>query len=160
MSASKLLLGTIIGTIVFFGLDALFYGMLMRGVFTSIEGYDREWPQWLWLIIGIILFMGAFTYIYNVGEDKDSSRVGQGARYGILMGIMIGFGMGFILYSLQEPKPIDDFLMDGVYTTIKFVILGVIIAYATGQGMEGAGGDAVPPPTPEGSDATNISVGE
>jgi len=158
MNTSKLLLGTLIGTVVVFLLDALFYGSLTRDVFTMVPGYDREWPQWPWLIFGLVIFMGAFTYAYMAGEDSKKPRVPQGARYGLVIGIMFGFGMGFVLYSIQDPKPWSDYVIDGVYTVVKLVVAGALVAYFSGKGSEGAGGD-VSTPTAPGDEPTPVEGG-
>ncbi len=136
MNAMKLLIGTVVGTISVFVFDYLFYGILMREKFTLVAGVDREWPEWLWLILGLVVVMAVFTYFYAHGASGNN-RTQQGMRFGIVFGVLM-FGIGLIMYSIQIPRPLNDYLIDGVYSVVKNGIVGIIIAHAIG--IPGVGG--------------------
>jgi hypothetical protein len=127
--------------------DWLLYGILLKDTFMRVEGYDREMPDMMYLIIGMFVFMAGFTYIYGKGVDNVGSKVQQGIRFGIVIALMVGLGVGLILYSTQEPRPLSDYLIDTVVHIVRFSLAGVIIAYVTGvpgadndRGKEGGGG--------------------
>lgn len=141
MNTTRLLLGAVIGTIAVFALDFLFYGMLMRDSFTIIPACDRKMPQWPWLVGGIFIFMFVFNYLYGLVVRPRLAPVQQGLRFGSAIGVLAGFGMGLILYSIQEPHPLSDYIVDGLYTTVKFAVVGVLTAYITGKGGTGSAGD-------------------
>jgi hypothetical protein len=132
MNAQKLLFGTLAATILIFILDWVFYGMLMMDSFTRVEGYHREMPDWLWLIIGLVVFSAVFTYMYGKGADNSGTRTQQGMRYGVLIGLLVGIGLNLIWYSLQMAAPLTEFLIDGVYTIVKLAIAGIVVAHVTG----------------------------
>ena len=132
MNTQKLLLGTLVGTIAVFALDSLIYAVLLKDTFTMVPGFHRETPDWLWLIIGYVVSMALFTYIYGNGTDSGATRVQQGMRYGIFIGLLIGFGLNLIWYSLQMASPLSEFLIDGVVTTVKYAIIGIVVALTVG----------------------------
>lgn len=145
MNTQKLLLGTVVGSVVFFALDGLFYAVLMKDAFTSVPACDRETPLWPWLIAGTVIYMFVFTYLYGWGSDPKVNPVRQGLRYGSAMGVLLGFGVGFIWYSVQVPYDITDYVIDGLYTTVKDSAIGVIIATLWSKGGAGGGGDVGTP---------------
>ena len=132
MNAQKLLVGTLAGAAFLFLLDYLLYGVLLTDTFTRFPGYHREMPVWLWIILGLIILMGCFTYIYLKGVEPLGTKMQQGLRYGVVFGIMLGFGVGLIYYSLQIPTPLNDYLIDGVIAIVRFGLAGIVVAYATG----------------------------
>lgn len=131
MNTQKLLFGTVAGAVFMFLIDWVVYGYLLKGSMTVVPGYHREMPDMMWLIIGILVFSLAFTLIYSKGVSA-GTKMQQGMRYGVLVGILVGFGLNLIWYSLQMAAPLSEFLIDGVYTTVKLSLMGIVVAYATG----------------------------
>jgi hypothetical protein len=138
MNTQKLLIGTVVGTIYFFLIDWLLYGMLMKDMMSYPEGFMKEKPDMLWMIIGYLIFAGAFVWIYNKGA-ANTTKMGEGMRYGIALGVLWGLGMNLVWYALTNGNELSTFLIDGVATIVKFAIGGIIIAYAIGVPGAGAG---------------------
>ena len=141
MRPDRILLGMIVGSVVTIALDALFYGYLMHGKFTLNPACDLETPNWTWMIIGVLILMGTFTYLFDYLHEPASTpknRYIKGARFGSAVGVLIGFGFGLIIYSIRSGYPIEDFVIDGIYDTGKFAVVGVIIATIL---KGGSGGD-------------------
>ena len=132
MNAQKLLLGTLASAILIFGLDYVAYTMLLKDMFTRVAGFHRDMPDMLWMIIGLIVFAAVFTYMYAQGANDNGTRTQQGMRYGILVGLLIGIGMNLVWYSIQLADPVSSYLIDGVYTIVKFAVVGIVVAHVTG----------------------------
>ena len=89
MNTQKLLIGTVVGTVYFGLLDWLIYDKLFSSLWNMPEGQMRESPDFLWMIIGYVLFAGAFTWIYNKGVGN-AGPVMEGIRYAIALGVLMG----------------------------------------------------------------------
>jgi hypothetical protein len=146
MNTQKLLIGTVVGAIYFLLIDWLLYGTLLTDLWNWPEGQMRESPDWLWMIVGYLLFAGAFTWIYNKGVGN-GSRIQEGIRYALALGVLTGFGMNLVWYSLSLGNELTTYLIDGVITVVKYGIGGILIAYVIGvpgadndRGKEGGGG--------------------
>ena len=137
MNTQKLLIGTIVGAIYFFLIEWLIYGVLMKDMMVFPEGYMKEKPDMLWMIIGYLIFAGAFTWIYSKGV-ANTTKMGEGMRYGIALGVLFGFGMNMVWFSLTNGNTLSTFLIAGVVSIVEYAIGGIIIAYAIG--MPGSAG--------------------
>lgn len=140
MNTQKLLTGTVVGTVFVFLYDWLIYGMLLKGTMTMVEGYDREQPDYLWILIGMFIFMLFFTYFYGKSAEA-GSKVQQGLRYGVMIGLWAGLGYGLIMYAIQEARPLSDYWIDTVVHIVRFALAGIIIAYVTGIPATAGEGD-------------------
>jgi hypothetical protein len=145
MNTQKLLIGTVVGAVYFWLIDWVLYTMVLSGLWSMPEGYMKESPDMLWMIIGYLIFAGAFTWIYNKGVGGDS-RVMEAIRYAVALGVLFGFGWNLVWYSMSTGNPLSTYLIDGVVTIVKFGIGAIIIAYAagipalSGGGLRGSGG--------------------
>jgi len=139
MNTQKLLIGTVVGTIYFLLVDWLLYDMILKGMWHYPEGFMKESPDWTWMIIGYLIFAGAFTWIYGKGV-ANTTKVGEGMRYGIALGVLLGLGMNFVWMSLTTGNEMSTYLIDGVAAIVKYAIGGIIIAFATGM-PAGVAGD-------------------
>ncbi len=131
MNTTKLLIGTFVGTVVAFILDYLCYGLLLRDVFMPATGCEREWPDFVWLIPGLLVILFGFTYIYLKGVEG-GSKVQQGMRYGFIFALIVGVGYNLMMYSLLTSHELSYYLSDAVYNLVKWPIIGIAVAYATG----------------------------
>lgn len=139
MKIQKLAIATVVGTVFLFLLDWLWYGMLMKD---SMEmPNQRPEPDFMWLVISYIVFALAFAAIYTAwsGGSGASSKVNAGLNFGIWTGVMIGLGMNLMWFSLTTTITLSQALTDGGFTIVKYILLGIIVAYATG--VPGGGGD-------------------
>jgi hypothetical protein len=139
MNSTKLVTGTLVGFVFVFLLDYLFYGILMKGVFQN--ACQNEMPNWTYLILGLLIFMAFFTYIYGKGVDAGGSKLQQAIRYGVVIGLMVGLGYDLIAYSLEKEGSMSNTLIDAVYSIVRFVLAAIVIAYVTNIPATGTGGD-------------------
>ncbi len=151
MKNQKIAIATVIATVLIFGMDFLFYKVLLGG--SSGECCMKEMPDFMWMIIGDLLFALAFVVIYDKIPSA-ASKVMSGINYGIWIAILASVAMNFVWYSVMEME-LQSVLMESVYGLVKFSILGVVVALlvtddggdrgkATGggeRGMASEGGD-------------------
>jgi len=138
MNLGKLAIGAVVSTIFIFLLDYVWYMVLMKE-----DG--REPPDFMWLIIGLLIFSVAFVHIYIKGAEA-GTPVQQGMRFGIWAALIMWVPMNLIWYAVIKDHPISVYLVDCVYRLVQMVLLGIIVAYVTGvpggsRGKASDGGD-------------------
>ncbi len=134
MQAKHLVLSTLATAALSFVLDFLFYALLMKDIFISNPVCHREMPDWPYMILGLLVFFSIFTYIV----DKMRARMKgsfRGWRSGFFIGMMIGFGVGLIYFSVQVVSPLFDYMIEALYTTLKLGAAGAVV-YSIVPGKE------------------------
>jgi len=136
MKIQKLAIGTLAGAVVIFLLDMVWYTMIMTdNMDVSIARLNAEGqpaPDMMWMIIGYIVFALAFTSIYAAWSGG-SSKVNSGLNFGIWTGLLVGLAMNLMWFSLTTLMTLSEAMTDSVYTIVKCIILGIVVAYATGH---------------------------
>ncbi|MDX1476842.1 MAG: hypothetical protein R3301_04015 [Saprospiraceae bacterium] len=147
MNTTKLVICTLVGAVYCLLIDYLFYGILMGGT----EGGT---PNFLWMIIGYVIFALFFCMIYAKGVEGGSPTQ-QGLRYGIMVGFLTAVAFGFIMHGvsttgmMEEWSDLGTVLRDSAFEVVKLGILGVIIAHLSGAGAgdrSGPTGQSQTPP--------------
>jgi hypothetical protein len=138
MNLGKLAIGAVVSTIFIFLLDYVWYMVLM-----TEDG--REPPDFLWLIIGLLIFSVAFVHIYIKGAEA-GTPVQQGMRFGIWATLIMWIPMNLLWYAVIKDHPLNVYLVDCAYRLVQMVLLGIIVAYVTGvpggnRGKASDGGD-------------------
>lgn len=133
MSTTKLVICTLVATVYVFLIDYVWYGMLM----TPDSGDPGVMPNFLWVIIGYLIFGLMFCIIYAKGVEPGSATQ-QGLRYGIMIGFITAVALGFVLHGvsamggMEEWSDLSTVLRDSAFEVVKLGILGVIIAHLSG----------------------------
>jgi hypothetical protein len=110
---------------------------LMANYFTPMAG-AREMPEFVWLVLGLLIYSVAFVHIYGKGAGSDS-KVNEGMRFGVWATLLAWAPMGLIWYALLDFAPISEYLVDIVYRLLQMIIVGILVAHLTG--IPGGGGD-------------------
>ena len=134
MKIQKLAIGALVATVILFLLDWVWYGMIMKDSMT-MPGMRPE-PDMMWLIIGYIVFSVGFASIYSAWSGG-TSKVSSGLNFGLWTGIMVGLGMNLVWFSLSTNMTLSQAVTDAVYTIVKYIIMGIGVAYATGHPGDG-----------------------
>lgn len=102
----NLIIGTIIVFIAWMGLDFLFHGSLLSGLYKETASLWRPEAEIKMGINMLVVFIAAtmFTAIYVLLIANKGLLTGL--LYGLLYGIAVGAGMGFGTYSFM-PLPYD-----------------------------------------------------
>ena len=142
MKIQKLAIAVLVGTAFLFLIDWVWYGMLMKDSMTMPNA--RPEPDFMWLVISYIVFSIGFVSIYG-SWNGGNSKVNSGLNFGLWVGIIVGLAMNLMWYSLTTTVTLNQALMDSAYSIVKFILLGIVIAYVAGAGGgDRAGGGKIP----------------
>ena len=87
---------------VVFVLDFIVHGKLLMGLYeqtTSVWRPQAESNQKMWLMmVGQLLFGLLFARIYTYGYEASKAGVGQGVRYGFLIGFLLSISYLCVWY--------------------------------------------------------------
>ena len=125
----KFWIATVVATVVFFVLDWVIHGMVLMGMYEA-PGMRAE-PLMLWLVVGEFVFAAAFTWIYAQGYEAGKPVIGQGVRYGVAVGVLIGVAWGFIMYAIN-PVPWSYVITMMVLVVIEMAVVGAVVAMLIG----------------------------
>ena len=102
----NLIIGTIVVFIAWMGLDFLFHGNLLSGLYKETASLWRPQAEIKMGVNMLVVFIAAtmFTSIYVLLVANKGLLTGL--LYGLLYGIAVGVGMGFGTYSFM-PLPYD-----------------------------------------------------
>ena len=112
----------------FFG-GYLLWGMLVDPFLQSHLGAGAgnmpETPDFIHLALGCLIMAWAFSAIYSKWA-RGAHSVSQGAEFGLMVGILIGFGSGLINYATSNLLDITGTLANGVTYIVFFVMMGIL----------------------------------
>lgn len=138
MKIQKLAIATVVGAVFLLLIDMLWYSMIMKDSM-DMPGMRPE-PDMMWMIISYVIFALAFVSIYAKWNGGDS-KVNSGLNFGLWTGILIGLGLNLLWFSLMSSMTLSQTLIDGAYTIVKCILLGILVAFLTSEhGSRGSGG--------------------
>ncbi|TDI72158.1 MAG: hypothetical protein E2O85_01040 [Bacteroidetes bacterium] len=131
MDTKKFLLSVLAGVVTLFVLGGLIYGLALGSFVLENTPFMSTEPT-LWSMVLSQLVMGGFiAYIY--GKWASISTFAGGAKAGALIGLFLGVGLGFDLYSMTS-MTLTFVLVDTVLWAIRFAIAGGAVGYVLGMG--------------------------
>ncbi len=137
MKIQKLAIATVVGTVFIFLLDMVWYTMIMKDSMdmpnARLNAEGQPYPDMMWMIIGYVVFALAFSAIYAAWTGG-SSKVSSGLNFGLWAGLLVGLSQNLMWYSLTTLMTLSQAMTDSVYTIVKCILLGIIVAYALGMG--------------------------
>jgi hypothetical protein len=135
MKIQKLAIATVAGTVFLFLIDMVWYTMIMTDSMNMpnarLDAAGQPAPDMMWMIISYIIFALAFVSIYG-NWSGGSSKVSAGLNFGLWTGLIVGLSMNLMWFSLSTLMTLNQVLMDSAYTIVKCILLGIVVAYATG----------------------------
>lgn len=144
MKIQKLLIATVVGAVFLLLADMVWYTMVMTDSMdmpnARLNAEGQPYPDMMWMVISYIIVALAFSAIYSKWSGG-GSKLNSGLNYGLWMGLLVGLGMNLMWFSLVTTMTLNQTLIDSAYTIVKYVILGIVVAYAYGMG-DGARGKA------------------
>ena len=115
---NKVLVGGLIGGVVFFLLGWLTYGMALRTMMAenTMPGINRAEEEMGWVLLLLGHFAVGFMLAYVLNKANVYS-FGSGATMGAVMGFLTVMGFDFIMYATTV-----------YYTTMTTVFIDIIVA--------------------------------
>lgn len=142
MKIQKLAIATVVAAVVLLLLDMVWYTMVMKDSMNMPNA--RPEPDMMWMIISYVIFALGFVTIYSKW-DGGSSPVNSGLNFGLWTGLMVGLGLNLMWYSLSTMMTLNQVLVDAAYTIVKYIVVGIVVAYLAGGGHgDRQGGGKIP----------------
>lgn len=110
-------------------IEYIVHGVLLSGWYMEHPNYWRSQEKMMskmhWMYMGYLVFAALFSYIYTRGYEGKSGT-GEGMRYGMLVGALIGIPKMFIDHAVFY-YPGKIVVGWGVSMIVMCTILGVIV---------------------------------
>lgn len=138
---TKMLIGGVLGGIVYFLLGWLVYGILLAGTMEGncMRAHDAILP--LWIFTGNVFTGLMLSYVFS--RMTTVNTLGSGAMAGAVIGLLSAIGIDCLMYGtttvVTEPMHI---LMDAAITAVLWAIVGGVIGWWLGRGAGAARGVA------------------
>lgn len=139
MDIKKLLMGGIVGGILFFGLGYLIYGNLLTGFMQkhpgTATGVDRAMDdlQFLYLIIGNMASGFLMAYIFVKGNVN---TIGNGLVTGGIVGALVSIGFDCVMYATTHVISKTAMAADVAASTVMCAIVGAVVGMVMGMGKK------------------------
>lgn len=134
MDIKKLAVGGIVGGILFFFLGWLLYGMLLMDFMNShpgvVSGYNKETPDWLYLIIGNLLAGLAMAYIFI---KANINTLMGGLIMAAVVGLLIAASYDCSIYATTNLFSKKLMLADVLASTVIWAVSGAIVGMLMGK---------------------------
>jgi hypothetical protein len=139
MDIKKLLMGGIVGGILFFGLGYLIYGNLLMNFMKdhpgTVSGVDRAMDQmeFLYLAIGNLSMGFLLAYIF---VKANVNTFGGGLFTGGIVGALVSIGVDCTMYATTNIISKTAMAADVTATTVMSAIVGAVVAMVIGMGKK------------------------
>ena len=134
MKVSKLIMAWLAGFVAMLLLSGLWYEILMPNVYSAqFATIERTAPLYTLVVIGYLMGTFLLAYIYPIGY-KGKAPIVEGVKFGVLMGLVIAFPAGLVLYGAHM-VPISVTLLDVLYQVVEKIIGGIIIGLIYGTSV-------------------------
>lgn len=129
MNTKSYLIGSIVVFIVMYLLDYLFHGIILAGQYEMIQHILRTPEAMMTYMPAMLLadLIMAFGFGYIFIRGREGKGIGEGIRYGLLIGFVFGVGPAMINYAVF---PLTGWIMLAYFFgyPIECMILGAIFA--------------------------------
>lgn len=116
--------------IAFFAVEFVVHGLCLSGIYQETAALWRpeaEMQKMMWLMwLGYLIFSPVWVCIYSKGYEEGKSGLGQGLRFGALMGLMLAPMMALGWYAVL-PIPCELAVYWLVAGFIEYLILGAVV---------------------------------
>jgi hypothetical protein len=130
MNTQKLIISTIVGTIVYFGVSYIWYELLMSNYFTASPTM-RDPINFPLIIVGSLIFLAVFCYIYPKGVSSNN-KVSEGAKFGVIISLLTTVPMALIRYATVDVAPFSEYLVDAIFGIVLLAVVGIVVAFVSG----------------------------
>lgn len=134
MDIKKLVVGGIVGGILFFFLGWLLYGMLLMDFMKNnpgvVSGYSKETPDFLYLAIGNLLsgFMMAYIFI-----KANINTLMGGLIMAAVVGLLMAASYDCVMYATTSLVSKKMMLADVLASTAMSAVAGAVVGLLMGK---------------------------
>jgi hypothetical protein len=123
MNIKSILLSTITGTIVYFALGWLFYGILFTDLYP-------ESNSMLFIVLGSLFYVFVFALIY--GRWASISTFKSGAVAGLVIGLLYSLSMSFYM-AASGSLDVERLLTEAFINAVSAAIMGDVVGLTIGK---------------------------
>ncbi len=127
MNYKSFLLSTLTGTIAYFLLGWLFYGILFTNLYPPSEECNNPL---VFIFFGCLFYVSVFSLVYT--RWATISTFGTGALAGLIIGFLYSTSMNFYMFSSRS-LDLEHFITDVLVATISSAIMGGIVGLTIGK---------------------------
>ena len=127
MNKKSFLLSTLTGTITYFLLGWLFYGILFPDLYPPSEQCQTSL---VFIFLGGLFYVSIFSLIYT--RWATISTFGTGALAGLVLGFLYSVSMNFYMFS-SKTLDIEHFVTDVFVATISAAVMGGVVGLTIGK---------------------------
>ena len=120
MSAKNLIISSVVGSLVYFLLGWVFYGMLFTTIYPPSDDQNM-----VFVYLGCLTFCVLVSYVFL--QWAGISDMASGAKAGGIIGLLYGAGMNFFMYSNMAAN-YQNIVTDIIINAIMGAIAGAVIA--------------------------------
>ncbi|MBT8253418.1 MAG: hypothetical protein KJN68_05550 [Bacteroidia bacterium] len=126
------LAATIWGVLGGFLLWGIIADPILNDYMGTATGVMRETPDFLYVVLGSLFTAFAFSTIYSKWA-RGKHSLSNGAKYGLWMGIFVGFGDRLIEFGVSNLLDITGTVFNGIIYVIFFLVMGLIVSLVYGK---------------------------
>jgi hypothetical protein len=133
MNSKKLILGTLISTIVLFVMGFFSFGFLLTDFFAAhyAPGYVKEAPDMIHLFIGHLA--GGLLLCIIFIKWAEIKSFNSGAKAGSILGFLFALMIDLILFSTTNSADITATLIDPIVVGINWAVGGGVLGWFLGK---------------------------
>lgn len=124
----RYILASLAAWFVIWTVDGILHGMILKPFYMETSEFWRSQAEmeekFPWVIVGEGIFAFLFTFVFTKGYENRG--IGEGARYGWWIGLLLAT-LNLIFYAVQ-PLPAKIFLAWSVGDLVKLTLAGVVVA--------------------------------
>ena len=136
MNMKKILIGGIAGSVAFFLLGWLFYGILFKdlmdagmGTATGVEKTDEEMSLGI-IFLGNLMWGFLFSVVFSWSKHDGLM---SGLFMGAVVGLLMNAGNDFIMYGTSNLMTMNGALIDIAVGTVLSTLAGGVIGWVMGM---------------------------
>ena len=131
MFSKSIILGTLFSFIVLFISAWLFYSFLAASYFEAHSNMPPSDTMSIpFIALGTLFQAYAMSVIFAQFHKESQGFIASGFRFGVLMGLFVGFGIGMLMYGTSELMDLQAHLVDAAWNILYYGITGVSIGVA------------------------------
>ena len=133
MDTKKFLMGAFAGGVTLFILGGVIYGWALNSFMVENSVITTAEPTMWSMVLSQLVLGGFIAYIF--GNWAKISTFSGGAKAGALIGLFLGVGFGFDMYSMSM-MTLTFVMVDSILGAVRFGIAGGVVGYVLGRGKE------------------------
>ena len=130
MFSKSNVLGTLSGFVILFFLGYLYYDILAHDFMkeASNQVISKIPADMLYLSLGLLIQAFSMSTLYQKLSGHEAG-LSSGFKFGAWIGVLVGFGMGFVWYGTADIYTLNGHLVDAVWSVVFYGVVGAAIGW-------------------------------